>query len=108
LWIGVRVMVIVAVTAAAGIHVAYQIVRGRRTLPEAESVFAVLVVGFLLCYPFRNMAYEWPRFLIPAVPILAGAHDSMLPSGRRVWWFAVLANAGLISIAWMRVAVPPP
>ncbi len=108
MWIGVRVMVIVAVTAAAGIHVAYRIARGPRTLPAAEGVFAVLVVAFLLCYPFRNMAYEWPRFLIPAVPILTGAYGSVVPNDRRLLWLLVLANVGLLSIAWMRVAVPPP
>lgn len=107
-WIGMRVMVVVAVTVAAGLHVAYRIVRGCWSLPEAEGTFAVLVVGFLLCYPFRNMAYEWPRFLIPAVPILTAAHGSMLPNGRRFWWLVVLANAGFLSIAWMRVSAPPP
>jgi hypothetical protein len=107
-WIGLRVMVIVAITAATGIHLAYRIVRGSSSLPEAEGTFAVLIVGFLLCYPFRNMAYEWPRFLIPAVPILSAAHDSILPSSRRVWWLVVLANAAFLSLAWMRVSVSPP
>jgi hypothetical protein len=100
-WIGMRVLVIVAVTAAAGIHVGYRIVGGRWPLPEAESIFAVLMVGFLLCYPFRNIAYEWPRFLIPAVPILTAAHRSIVPAGRRFWWLVVLANAG-----WMRFPAP--
>ncbi len=99
--IGMRVMVIVAVTAAAGIHVGYRIVRERWPLPEAESIFAVLVVGFLLCYPFRNVAYEWPRFLIPAVPVLTAAHPSIVPAGRRFWWLVVLVNA-----AWMRFPAP--
>jgi len=108
LWIGLRVMVIVAVTAAAGVHVAYRIVRGRCSLPEAEGTFAVLIVAFLLCYPFRNMAYEWPRFLIPALPILSAAHGSILPNGRRAWWLVVLANAALLSVAWMWVSVSPP
>ena len=100
-WIGMRVMVIVAVTAAAGIHVGYRIVRERWPLPEAESIFAVLVVGFLLCYPFRNIAYEWPRFIMPAVPILTAAHRSFVPAGRRFWCLCVLADA-----AWMRIAAP--
>jgi hypothetical protein len=102
-WSAMRVLVIVAVTAAAGIHVAYRIVRGRWSLPEAESIFAVLVVTFLLCYPYRNMAYEWPRFLIPALPVLTAAHASIVPQGRRFWWLVVLANAGVLSTAWMRV-----
>ena len=75
--------------------------RGRWPVSEAESIFAVLVVGFLLCYPFRNIAYEWPRFLIPAVPILTAAHRSIVPVGRRFWWPVVLANA-----AWMRFPAP--
>ena len=103
---GTRVMIIVAVTAAAGIDVAYRIVRGRWPLPEAESTFAVLVVGFLLCYPFRNIAYEWPRFLIPAIPILTAAHRSIVPAGRRFWWLVVLANAGVLGTAWMRSSAP--
>ena len=94
-------MVIVAVTAAAGIHLGYRIMRGRWPLPEAEGIFAVLVVGFLLCYPFRNIAYEWPRFLIPAAPILTAAHRSIVPAGRRFWWLVVLANA-----TWMRFPAP--
>lgn len=106
-WSGMRVMVIVAVTAAAGIHVAYRVVRGCWPLPEAEVTFAVLVVGFLLCYPFRNIAYEWPRFLIPAAPILIAAHGSIVPDGRRFWWPVVLANAGMLSIAWMQGSAPP-
>lgn len=105
-WSGTRVMIIVAVTAAAGIHVLYRIVRGRWPLPEAESIFAVLVVGFLLCYPFRNIAYEWPRFLIPAIPILIAAHRSIVPVGRRFWWLVVLANAGVLGTAWMRSSAP--
>jgi len=106
-WMGMRVMVIVAVTEAAGLHVAYRGVRGRWPLPEAESIFAVFVVGFLLCYPFRNMAYEWPRFLIPAAPLLTAAHGSVVPEGRRFWWLVVLANAGMLSLAWMRGSAPP-
>lgn len=54
-WIGLRVIVMVIVSAAAGIHVAYRMVRGGSSLPQAEGTFSVLVVGFLLCYPFRNM-----------------------------------------------------
>ena len=108
-WGGMRVMVIVAITAAAGIHAAYRLVRGCWSLlPEAEATFAVLVVAFLLCYPFRNMAYEWPRFLIPAVPILTAAHRSIVPNGRRFLWVVVLANAATLSIAWMRFSTPPP
>ena len=105
-WSGIRVMVIVVVTAAAGIHVAYRTVRGYWPLPEAESIFAVLVVGFLLCYPYRNMAYEWPRFLIPAIPVLTAAHGPIVPDGRRFWWLVVLANAGALGTAWMRVSAP--
>lgn len=100
-WIGMRVMVVVAMTAAAGIHVGYRIALGRWSLPEAESMFALLTVGFLLCYPFRNLAYEWPRFVIPAVPILTAAHRSIVPADRRFWWLVVLANA-----AWMRFPAP--
>lgn len=107
-WIGMRVMIIVVATAAAGIHIAYRMVRGCRMVPDADGIFAVLVVAFLLCYPFRNMAYEWPRFLIPAVPILTAAHGSIVPNGRRFWWLAVLANVSMFSFAWMRVALPPP
>jgi hypothetical protein len=107
-WNAMRVMVIVAVTAAAGIHVAYRIVRGRWPWPEVEAIFAVLVVGFLLCYPFRDMAYEWPRFLVPAVPILTAAHRSIVPNGRRFWWLVVLTNAVTLSIAWMQLSAPPP
>jgi hypothetical protein len=105
-WSGTRVVVIVAVTAAAGIHIASRILRGRWPLPEAESMFAVLVVGFLLCYPYRNMAYEWPRFLIPAIPILTAAHGSIVPGSRGFWWLVVLANAAVLGTAWMRIATP--
>jgi hypothetical protein len=105
-WSGIRVMVIVAATAAAGMHVAYRSARGRWPLPEAESIFAVLIVGFLLCYPYRNMAYEWPRFLIPAIPILTAAHRSIVPASKRFWWPAVLANAGVLGTAWLRVLAP--
>ncbi len=107
-WLGLRVIAVVGITAAAGIHLAYRIVRGDWPLPETESVFAVLLVGFLLCYPFRNMAYEWPRFVISAVPILTASHRSIVPGGTRVWWLVVLANAGLLSLAWMRISLPPP
>ena len=103
-WTGIRVLLIVAVTAAAGVHVACRIARGRWTLPEAESTFAVLVVAFLLCYPYRNMAYEWPRFLIPAIPVLTAAHGSIVPEGRRFWWPVVLANAIVVGTAWMRIS----
>ncbi len=106
-WNGMRVMVVVAVTAAAGIHVAYRAPRGRWPLPEAEVTFAVLVVGFLLCYPFRNMAYEWSRFVIPAAPLLTAAHGSIVPDDRRFWWPVVLANAGSLCIGWMRGSAPP-
>jgi hypothetical protein len=101
-----RTIVIVTVTAAAGVHVAYRIVRGSWPLPETETTFAVLIVGFLLCYPFRNMAYEWPRFLIPAIPILTAAHRSMMPDSKRFWSLVVLANAGTLGTAWMRVVSP--
>ena len=70
------------------------------------SIFAVLVAGFLLCYPFRNIAYEWPRFLIPAIPILIAAHRSIVPVGRRFWWLVVLANASVLGTAWMWSSAP--
>ena len=108
LWIGMRVMLVVAVTAAAGIHVAYRIARGAWSLPEAEGTFVVLVVAFLICYPFRNMAYEWPRFVMPAVPILTATYGSVLPNDRRFWWLVVLINAGSLSLARMRLFMPPP
>lgn len=100
-WITIRVIVVVAGTAAAGMHLGYQMVNGRSTLPAAERIFAVLVVGFLLCYPFRNIAYEWPRFVIPAAPILTAAHPSIAPTARRSWWLVVLVN-----MAWMRFPAP--
>lgn len=66
---------------------------------EVEWLFALLYVAFLLCYSSPEWARaDFPRFVIPAVPILFVALADWLPRDRRIIW-AIAVISPILSAA---------
>ena len=76
--------IIFAVIATAALVLRTQV---RAHLPSLEWLFAVMYAIFLLCYSSQEWARaEFPRFLIPVLPIMLVAFSGWLPRDRRLLW----------------------
>jgi hypothetical protein len=89
----------VIVALAGGVAVWLPRNRTRFSADQPEVLFTTIYVLFFVSYNYFDVAGDFPRFLIPAVPLLVFSLRDWIPHDRRVLWAAAVLSALLASAA---------
>lgn len=73
--------------------------RMRLSMDQPDALFTSIYVLFFICYNFSDIVGDFPRFLMPAAPMLVFSLRDRIPNDRRILWATAFLSALLASAA---------